>query len=42
MLSTKGYPSMLATRDSQADPYVQNGLVSAYKISPYAVAVGNP
>ena len=26
----------------QADPYYQNGLVTAYKISPYAVVVGQP
>ncbi|KAI8471315.1 MAG: hypothetical protein J3K34DRAFT_417812 [Monoraphidium minutum] len=25
----------------KADPYFQNGLVAGYKISPYAVAVGN-
>lgn len=40
--TTHTYTSQHNTMRVQADPYYQNGLVTAYKISPYAVVVGQP
>lgn len=38
----KGLDAAAVEAFVKADPYVANGLVTSYKISPYAVVVGQP